>query len=95
MLLSNERTACFPADKWRFDKTDPHCSVALSEVILLLTHKLKRLILIRQILLPRVNYIYMGFPLWREINEKKKERTVSLFKVSASAYGRVFAYGNV
>lgn len=95
MLLSNERTACFPADKWRFDKTDQHCSVALSEVILLLTHKLKTLILIRQILLPRVNYIYMGFPLWREINGKKKKRTVSLFKVSASAFGRVFAYGNV
>ena len=21
----------FPADKWRFDNTDPHCSVALSK----------------------------------------------------------------
>ena len=21
----------FPADKWRFDKTNPHCSVALSK----------------------------------------------------------------
>lgn len=24
------RTAFFPKNKWRFDKTDPHCSVALS-----------------------------------------------------------------
>ena len=33
----------FPADKWRFDKTDPNCSVALSKsnVFLLIYSKLK------------------------------------------------------
>ena len=33
----------FSADKWRFDKTDPHCSVALSKskVFLLIYCKLK------------------------------------------------------
>ena len=23
IMMSNEQTACFPMDKWRFDKTDP------------------------------------------------------------------------
>ena len=25
--MLNEWTACFSKNKWRFDKTDPHCSV--------------------------------------------------------------------
>ena len=25
--MLNERTACFPKKKWRFNKTDPHCAV--------------------------------------------------------------------
>ena len=25
LLMSNKRTPCFPAEKWRFDDTDPHC----------------------------------------------------------------------
>ena len=41
VLLSmlNERTACSCADKWRFDKNDPLCSVTLSKVIFLLIWK--------------------------------------------------------
>lgn len=31
LLMSNERKACAPADRWRFDKTDSHCSFALSK----------------------------------------------------------------
>ena len=30
LLMSNERRACFLAEKWRFHKTDPHSCVALS-----------------------------------------------------------------
>ena len=50
----------FPADKWRFNKTDPHyCSVVLSKtnVFLLIYYKLK------------TNFIaksHMGCPLTRE-----------------------------
>ena len=33
------RTACSCADKWRFDKNDPLCSVTLSKVIFLLIWK--------------------------------------------------------
>ena len=29
--MSNERKACAPAYRWRFDKTDSHCSFALSK----------------------------------------------------------------
>ena len=29
--MSNERKACASADRWRFDKTDSHCSFALSK----------------------------------------------------------------
>ena len=27
--MPNKRTPCSPAEKWRFDNTDPHCSAAL------------------------------------------------------------------
>ena len=40
-LLSNERAACFPANKRRFDETNPYCIVALSKVRFLLICKLK------------------------------------------------------
>ena len=40
--MSNERTACFAADKLKFVKSDPRCSVALLKVIFLLIYcKLK------------------------------------------------------
>ena len=52
----------FPADKWRFDKTNSHCSVALSKsnVFLLIYCKLKTNIIAKSQLL------YMGCPLTRE-----------------------------
>ena len=57
----------FPADKWRFDKTDPNCSVALSKsnVFLLIYSKLKTNFIAKRQLL------YMGCPLTREHKQKK------------------------
>ena len=78
----------FPADKWRFDKTDPHyCSVVLSKTnVFLLTD-------LRQISLPRVNYYTWGVRLRESVN--KRTIQISFSKVSASAYERVSVYGNV
>ena len=77
----------FPADKWRFDKTDLHCSVALSKsnVVLLIYCKLKKNFITKNQLL------YMRCPLTRE--HKRKKNPIFIFKVSASAYERVSAYG--
>ena len=58
--MSSERTACFPADKWACDKTDTHCSVALSKVIFLLIYKFKTTFPAKSPLL------CMGYPPWRE-----------------------------
>ena len=58
----------FSADKWRFDKTNPHyCSVALlkSNVFLLIYCKLSQL-------------LYMGCPLTRE--RKQKKNPIFIFK---------------
>lgn len=33
VIHTNEHTACFPANKWKFDKTHIHCSVSLLEVM--------------------------------------------------------------
>ena len=57
----------FPAERWRFDKTDPHCSVALSKstVFLLIYCKLKTNFITKSQLL------YMGCPLSRERRQKK------------------------
>ena len=57
----------FPVDKWRFDKTDPHCSVALSQsnVFLLIYCKLKTNFIAKSQLL------YMGCQLTRERKQKK------------------------
>ena len=41
LFMSNERTAFFPADKWRFDKTDPIVVCALSKVIVLFELQIK------------------------------------------------------
>ena len=64
----------FPADKWRFDKTDPHCSVALSKtnVFLLIYCKLKTNFIAKSQLL------YMGCPLTRE--PKRKKNPLFIFK---------------
>ena len=56
----------FTADKWRFDKTDPHCYVALSNVFLLIYCKLKTNSIAKGQLL------YMGCPLTGERKQKKK-----------------------
>ena len=54
-------------NKWRFDKADPHCSVALSKsnVFLLIYCKLKTNFIAKSQLL------YMGCPLTRERKQKK------------------------
>ena len=76
----------FPADKWRFDKTDPDCSVALSKsnVFVLIYCKLKTNLIARSQLL------YMGCPLTRECEQKKSQFSFS--EVSASTYKRLSAY---
>ena len=79
----------FPTDKWRFDNTDPDCSVALSKsnVFVLIYCKLKTNFIARSQLL------YMGCPLTRECEQKKSQFSFS--EVSASAYERLSAYRNV
>ena len=70
----------FPMDSWRFDKTNPHRSVALSKsnVFVLIYSKLK------------ANFIAKSQLLY--INKRKIQFSIS--KVSGSAYERVSAYGN-
>ena len=86
--MSNERTACFAADKLKFVKSDPRCSVALLKVIFLLIYcKL------------RTNFIAKSqlrtwcVRLRESVNKRKIQFSFS--KVSASAYERVSVYGNV
>ena len=57
----------FSTDKWRFDKTYPHCSIALSKsnAFLLIYCKLKTKIIAKSLLL------YKGCPLTRELKQKK------------------------
>ena len=86
--MSNERTACFAADKLKFVKSDPRCSVALLKVMFLLIYcKLK------------TNFIAKSqlrtwcIRLRESVNKRKIQFSFS--KVSASAYERVSVYGNV
>ena len=86
--MSNERTACFAADKLKFVKSDPRCSVALLKVIFLLIYcKLK------------TNFIAKSqlrtwcVRLRESVNKRKIQLPFS--KVSASAYERGSVYGNV
>ena len=86
--MSNERTACFAADKLKFVKSDPRCSVALLKVIFLLIYcKLK------------TNFIAKSqLRTWCvRLRESVNKRKIpfSFSKVSASAYERVSVYGNV
>ena len=78
----------FPADEWRFDKTDPHCFVALSKssVFLLIYCKLKTDVIAKSQLL------YMGCPLTRE--RKQKKNPIFIFKSVRVRLRRVSAYGN-
>ena len=68
------KNSIFPADKWRFDRTDPHCSVALSKsnVFLLIHCKLKTNFIAKSQL------SYMGCPLTRE--RKQKKNPIFIFK---------------
>ena len=83
------KSSKFPGDKWRFDNTDPHSSVALSKrnVFLLIYSKLKTNFM------PRVNYYTWGVHLRKSVNKRKIQFSFS--KLSASAYERVSAYGDV
>ena len=79
----------FPVNKRKFDKSNPHCSVALSKgnVFLLIYLKLKTKFI------PKSQLLYMGVRLRESVNKRKIQFSFS--KVSASAYERVPAYGNV
>ena len=57
----------FPADKWRFDNTDPHCSVAMSKsnAFLWIYRKLKINFI------AKFQLLYMGCLLTRERKHKK------------------------
>ena len=57
----------FPSDKWTFDKTNSHSSVALSKsnAFLLIYCKLKTNFI------PKSRLLYMGCPLMRECKRKK------------------------
>ena len=61
------KNSIFSGDKWRFDKIDPHCSVALSKssVILLIYCILKTN------LIAKSNYYTWGVCLRESINERK------------------------
>ena len=86
--MSNERTACFAADKLKFVKSDPRCSVALLKVIFLLIYcKLKTNFIAKSQL--RTWCVRLG----ESVNKRKIQFPFS--KVSASAYKRVSVYGNV
>ena len=73
----------FPPDKRRFDKTDPHCSVALSKRNVALRFSANK----REISLLRVNYYSWGVRLRQSVNKRKIQ--FSFLKVSASAYESV------
>ena len=65
----------FPADKWRFDKSDPHCYVALSKsnaFLLIYSGKFKANFIAKS------QVLYMGYPLMRE--RKQKKNPVFIFK---------------
>ena len=64
----------FPADKWRFDKTNPHSPVAMSKsnVFLLIYCKLKTNFI------AKTQLLYMGCPLTRE--RKQKKNPIFIFK---------------
>ena len=68
------KNSTFPADKWRFNKTDLHCSVFLakSNVLLLICCKFKTNFIANSQLL------YMGCPLTRE--RKQKKNPLFIFK---------------
>ena len=86
--MSNERTACFAADKLKFVKSDPRCSVALLKVIFLLIYcKLKTNFIAK-------SQLHTWCVRLRESVNKRKIQ-FSFSKVSASAYERVSVYGNV
>ena len=86
--MSNERTACFAADKLKFVKSDPRCSVALLKVIFLLIYcKLKTNFIAK-------SQLHTWCVRLRESVNKRKIQ-FSFSKVSVSAYERVSVYGNV
>ena len=73
-ILLGSKKGKSPAEKWRFDKTDPHCSVVLSQtnVFLLIYCKLKTNFIAKSQLL------YMGCPLMGE--RKQKKNPIYIFK---------------
>ena len=64
MFYEVAKNSKFPADKWRFDKTDLQFSVALS--------KSNVFLLIYCTFIAKSQLLYMGCPLRRERKQKKK-----------------------
>ena len=89
MLYWVAKKGKFPADKWRFGQTDPRCSVVLSKnnAFLLIYCKLKTNFIAKSI------YYTWGVRLRESVNRRKIQFSFS--RVSAFAYERVSAYGNV
>ena len=65
----------FPANRWRFDNTDPHCSVSLSKSNIFVSIYCK----LKTNFIAKSQYIlYLGFPLTRE--RKQKKNPIFIFK---------------
>ena len=77
-------------DKWRFDKTDPRCPIALSKVFLVDLY----ICILKTNFTTENQLVCMGCPPTRKREQKKKIKFL-LSRVSASTYERMFAYGNV
>ena len=75
LFYSESKNSKFPVNKWRFDKADPHSSVALSKsnvyVFLSIYCKLK------SNFIAKVQLLYMGCPLTRERKQKKNPILIS------------------
>ena len=75
LFYSESNNSKFPVNEWRFDKADPHSSVALSKssvyVFLSIYYKLKSNFIAKGQLL------YMGCPLTRERKQKKNPILIS------------------
>lgn len=65
--MSNERKACAPADRWRFDKTDSHCSFLLCHSQIFVDLQIQDHLTVQS------HLITVGCPLTREHDQKKNQ----------------------
>ena len=85
LLMSNKRTPCFPAEKWRFDDTDPHCCFVKGRISVDLQIKTN--------FFAESTLLCMARLLDRE-GKQKSNFKFSPWQGSASTYERVSASGN-